>query len=120
MTQTLSIWKDFTFEAAHMLPNVPIGHPCRRIHGHSYRVRVWLREEIDPEMGWVVDFGDISNAVKPLIERLDHQYLNDFFDNPTCEHLALWFWEELEEEGSLPISRVDISETPGSGARYPA
>ena len=54
----MEIWKDFTFEAAHRLPNLPEGHKCTRLHGHSYRVRIYVEGDLDPELEWVVDFAD--------------------------------------------------------------
>jgi len=56
------IWKDFTFEAAHLLPNLPDGHKCKRLHGHSYRVRVVVSGELDAELGWVMDYAHIADA----------------------------------------------------------
>lgn len=89
--------KTFSFEAAHRLPHVPAGHKCGRLHGHSFQVDVQVQGEIDPQTGWVVDYGDISTQVRPIIELLDHHYLNeiDGLDNPTSEVLCLWLWARL-------------------------
>ena len=97
MTDTLEIWKEFTFEAAHRLPRVPAGHKCSRLHGHSYRVEVRVRGAADPELGWVVDFAELKRAWAPLDEVLDHHYLNDVpgLENPTSEVLARWIWARL-------------------------
>src|SRR3954451_588686 len=83
------IFKEFTFEAAHRLPFVPDGHKCARLHGHSYRVEIHVGGPVDPRTGWIMDFGDIKAAFKPLLERLDHYYLNeiDGLENPTSENL---------------------------------
>src|SRR3954469_23243846 len=93
----MEIWKDFTFEAAHRLPNVPTGHKCARLHGHSFHVSVHIVGPIGKETGWVIDFADISAAMNPLIARLDHYYLNDIegLDNPTSENVARWIWRRL-------------------------
>ena len=115
----MEIWKDFTFEAAHHLPEVPEGHKCRRLHGHSYRVRVYVEGELDPRLGWVVDFADIRQACEPIRLQLDHYYLNEIegLENPTAEVLAEWIWLRLKPE--LPIlSRIEISETCTSGCSY--
>ena len=82
----------FRFEAAHVLPHHT--GKCARLHGHSYRLEVTvsgpLRED-GPDRGMVMDFGDLKAIVKTaVIERLDHRYLNDLDDNPTCERLLLW------------------------------
>ncbi len=115
----MEIWKEFTFEAAHLLPNVPEGHKCRRLHGHSYRVRVIVSGEPDPELGWIADFADIAAACAPIRQRLDHYYLNEIegLENPTSERLAKWIWERLEP--MLPgLSRLEVGETCMSGCAY--
>jgi 6-pyruvoyltetrahydropterin/6-carboxytetrahydropterin synthase len=106
------IFREFTFEAAHRLPNVPEGHKCARLHGHSYRVAIGLEGPIDPEFGWVQDFGDIKAAWRPLEDMLDHHYLNEIpgLDNPTSELLAEWIWARISP--SLPmLSLVRVQET---------
>ena len=115
----MEIWKDFTFEAAHLLPNVPDGHKCKRLHGHSYRVRVRVEAELDPTFGWVVDFAELAEAFEPLRLRLDHYYLNEIegLENPTSEVLARWIWARLQP--ALPIlSAVEVNETCTSGCVY--
>lgn len=115
----MEIWKDFTFEAAHHLPEVPEGHKCRRLHGHSYRVRVYIEGELDPRLGWVVDFAEIRQACEPIRQQLDHYYLNEIegLENPTAEVLAQWIWTRLKPE--LPmLSRIEIAETCTSGCSY--
>lgn len=115
----METYKDFTFEAAHFLPNVPEGHKCRRLHGHSYRVRITVQGPVHPDAGWVMDFGDIKRVFNPILEQLDHQYLNeiDGLDNPTSENIARWIWVRLKAE--LPqLSRIEISETCSSGCSY--
>lgn len=115
----MEIWKDFRFEAAHLLPHVPDGHKCKRLHGHSYRARVFVEGELDPKLGWVVDFADITEACEPVRKQLDHYYLNQIegLENPTSEVLARWIWQRLKP--SLPtLSRIEISETCTSGCAY--
>ena len=115
----MELFKDFTFEAAHRLPNVPEGHKCARLHGHSFHVRVAVSGEVDPRLGWVMDFADIKAVVKPIIEELDHYYLNDIpgLENPTSENLAKWIWDRLYP--NLPqLGRVEIRETCTSGCIY--
>ena len=114
----MEIFREFTFEAAHRLPHVPEGHKCARLHGHSYRVEIHLRGDVDPVAGWVTDFGDIKAAFRPLHEQLDHNYLNEVpgLENPTSEVLARWIWERLAD--ALPLSAVVIRETCTSGCIY--
>src|SRR5207248_4151098 len=94
----MEIFKEFTFEAAHRLPHVPPGHKCGRLHGHSYRVAIHLEGPVDEGRGWVRDFGDIKCRFSPLLECLDHNYLNEVegLENPTSEHVAAWIWERLK------------------------
>jgi 6-pyruvoyltetrahydropterin/6-carboxytetrahydropterin synthase len=113
------IFKEFTFEAAHRLPNLPPDHKCSRLHGHSYRVVVHVEGALDPELGWVQDFGDLKTAWKPLDAQLDHYYLNEVpgLENPTSEVLAEWIWARLTP--SLPgLSAVTVRETCTSGCTF--
>jgi len=115
----MEIWKEFRFEAAHLLPNVPDGHKCKRLHGHSYRVRIYVDGELHPELQWVVDFADIAEAFEPLRRRLDHYYLNEIegLANPTTEVVAGWIWARLKP--TLPVlSAVEVGETCTSGCVY--
>lgn len=115
----MEIWKEFGFEAAHLLPNVPAGHKCARLHGHSFVVEVHVRGEPDPTLGWVMDFADLKAAWRPLHEALDHRYLNDIpgLENPTSEVLARWIWERLAP--ALPLlAKVVVRETCTSGCVY--
>jgi 6-pyruvoyltetrahydropterin/6-carboxytetrahydropterin synthase len=114
----MEIFREFSFEAAHRLPNVPSGHKCARLHGHSFRVEVHVTGEVDPTAGWVMDFAEISAAFRPLQEQLDHHYLNEVpgLENPTSENLARWIWDRLA--GALPLSEVVVRETCNVGCRY--
>jgi len=114
----MDAFRVFRFEAAHLLPRVPDGHKCARLHGHSYRVEVHVDGPVEPGSGMVVDFADIKAAFQPLRDRLDHYYLNEVegLENPTSENLAQWIWDRLV--GRLPLSRVVIHETCTSGVEY--
>jgi 6-pyruvoyltetrahydropterin/6-carboxytetrahydropterin synthase len=115
----VEIFREFTFEAAHRLPNVAPGHKCARLHGHSFRVVVHAEGEVDASAGWVMDFADLADAFEPLRDRLDHYYLNEIegLENPTSEHLAQWIWERLVT--TLPgLSQVVVRETCTSGCTY--
>jgi 6-pyruvoyltetrahydropterin/6-carboxytetrahydropterin synthase len=119
VADVVELVKDFRFEAAHFLPNVPAGHKCRRIHGHSFRGEVAVRGALDPKLGWVIDFADLKRAVDPVIEQLDHYLLNDVegLENPTAELLAIWIWSRLR--GALPnLHRITIEETCSSRCHY--
>lgn len=111
--------KEFTFEAAHRLPNLPESHKCFNLHGHSYRVEVRVRGPVDPRVGWYVDFATIKTAWKPLFTLLDHKYLNEVrgLENPTAEMIAVWVFERVKID--LPgLVEVVVHETPTSRAVY--
>ena len=115
----MEIFKEFRIEAAHRLPQVPPGHKCARLHGHSFRVGVHIAGAVDARLGWVRDFADLSAAMRDIYEQLDHQYLNDIagLENPTSEVLAMWIWDRLKPR--LPeLSRIVIHETCTSGCEY--
>ncbi len=115
----MEIFKEFKFEAAHSLPHLPVGHKCRNVHGHSYRIRVVLSGKVSAETGWVMDFAELKRVVKPLIDRLDHSFLNDIegLSVSTSEMLAIWIWRELKPK--LPnLAAVECWETQTSGAIY--
>lgn len=111
--------RDYRFEAAHALPNVPANHKCRRMHGHSYRVSVTIEGEVDPHMGWLMDFAEIDQHVDPVIKQVDHYTLNDLpgLENPTSELLARWLWDKIKR--ALPsMVELSVSETPDSRCIY--
>jgi 6-pyruvoyltetrahydropterin/6-carboxytetrahydropterin synthase len=115
----MEIFKEFTVEAAHKLPNVPDGHKCGRLHGHSFRIEVHVSGDIGRESGWVVDFADIKAVFAPLEKMLDHNYLNDLpgLENPTSEILAMWIWDRVYSD--LPgLSAIVVRETCTSGCVY--
>ncbi len=111
--------KKFQFEAAHLLPKLPQGHKCRRLHGHSFQVEIVVEGETDAELNWLMDYADISATFKPLLETLDHNYLNEIkgLENPTSENIAVWIWERLKPV--LPqLKEVIVSETCTSRCVY--
>lgn len=116
------IFREFTFEAAHRLPNVPEGHKCARLHGHSFHVVIHVGGPVDPTTGWVLDFADLKTTFAPLHDQLDHHHLNEIpgLENPTSEVLAAWIWERLEAAFAPPIhlSKIVVRETCTSGCEY--
>lgn len=118
MPGVTEIFKTFTLEAAHRLPKVPEGHKCSRIHGHSFRVDIFVKGPVT-DMGWVMDFAEVKQAFQPFYDQLDHHYLNEVegLANPTSENLARWIWVKLKP--TLPLlSRVIVHETCTSGCSY--
>jgi 6-pyruvoyltetrahydropterin/6-carboxytetrahydropterin synthase len=115
----MEVFKIFSFEAAHRLPNVPPEHKCARLHGHQFRIEVRVRGEVGETSGWVQDFADLTQAFQPLLNQLDHRCLNEIpgLDNPTSEHLARWIWVRLQP--SLPrLCEVIVHESDTSGCIY--
>jgi 6-pyruvoyltetrahydropterin/6-carboxytetrahydropterin synthase len=115
----VEIFKIFTIEAAHLLPNVPENHKCRRLHGHSFRIEIHVAGPVEEKSGWIMDFADLSRAFQPIYEQLDHHYLNEIegLQNPTSEHLARWIWRKLKPV--LPVlSKVVVRETCTAGCVY--
>jgi 6-pyruvoyltetrahydropterin/6-carboxytetrahydropterin synthase len=115
----MEIFKEFTIEAAHRLPNVPEGHKCSRLHGHSFKIEIYVTGEVGETSGWVMDFANIKCAFQPLYDQLDHHYMNEIegLENPTSENLARWIWQKLINE--LPqLSKIIVRETCTSGCVY--
>ena len=111
--------KSFGFEAAHDLPSFPDDHKCRRLHGHSFRFDVVVAGEVDPKRGYLIDYGDIKAAVNPLVDRLDHFYLNDIdgLQNPTSEVLSRWLFDHIKPKLPL-LTAIVVHETCTSTCEY--
>jgi len=114
-----TIFRAFTIEAAHRLPNVPAGHKCSRLHGHSFRIELHVTGQVDAYSGWVMDFAELKSAFQETYDRLDHHCLNDIagLENPTSENLARWIWQQMKPLVPL-LSKVVIHETCTSGCTY--
>jgi 6-pyruvoyltetrahydropterin/6-carboxytetrahydropterin synthase len=113
------LYKEFTFDSAHFLPNVPEHHKCRQLHGHTYLLKIFVEGDVLRERGWILDFGDLKKAVKPVIEMVDHLYLNEIpgLENPTTEMFSIWLWNKMKP--MLPgLKRIELKETPSSGVIY--
>lgn len=113
------IFRDFTFDSAHFLTAVPPGHKCSTMHGHTYRLRVYLEGKPGTQTGWIIDFSELKKIVNKPLELIDHKCLNNIpgLENPTCELLAVWLWEQLKLE-LKQLSRIELNETPYSGVVY--
>ncbi len=119
--------KRFDFEAAHFLPLVPEGHPCGRMHGHSYTVVIEVGAD-RLKNGFVIDFADVSRFIKPIIKSLDHQLLNDFLENPTVENLCTFIADNFlasladetvydKREQEVFLLAVEVAETAKTNCR---
>lgn len=115
----VSLTKSFHFEAAHWLPTFPEGHKCRRLHGHSFHVDVVVIGEVDESKGYLVDYGQMKQAIEPIVSRLDHYLLNEVegLENPTAENIARWVFDRLKP--TLPmLGSVRVHETCTTECEY--
>jgi len=111
------IWKELTLDSALTLKRAPGGSPQRRIHGHTYVLRLHLSALLDEVMGWTVDFGDVKELFTPLFDALDHRPLHEIADLPDCDSASLARWILARARAALPaLDRVDLYETRGCGA----
>lgn len=111
--------REYRFESAHFLPKVPMGHRCRNIHGHSFKLDVTVGGEADEETGFLIDFFEMDQIVQPVVDALDHKLLNDIpgLENPTSEWLARYVYDRILP--ALPVLRsVTIWETTDSRCVY--
>ncbi len=110
----LEVSKTIVFDAAHHLPETPKGHKCSGMHGHTWRIRVWVTGEVDPVKGWIVDFHELESIIRAkAIDRLDHTVLNITIQNPTTEHLAMWLYAKVAEpiaNAGARVTRIEIQE----------
>jgi len=116
--KTIELARSITFEAAHYLTAVPKGHKCAGLHGHSYRVRVYLSGEVQDD-GFVVDNGEIDGFLREIRRRLDHTCFNDegiegLSENPTAENLCAWIYDQVPGHLRDVFDRVEIEEGPDS------
>jgi 6-pyruvoyltetrahydropterin/6-carboxytetrahydropterin synthase len=101
------------------LPVVPEGHKCGNMHGHTYRLTVFIEGHPDEKSGWIIDYGDLKKSIQPVIEKLDHHLLNEILglENPTSENLAIWLWHKIKP--LVPeLIKIELKETPSSGVIY--
>lgn len=110
----VSITKKFTFGASHQLPGDQYGE-CQHLHGHTYHLEVEIEGKLN-RSGWIMNFSDLKKIVQEeIIDRFDHAHLNEFFDVPTAENIAVWIFRKLSER--MDVTQVVLYETPTSFAR---
>lgn len=112
--------KTIHFEAAHRLPHLPETHKCSHLHGHSFSATLIVRGPLDPKFGWVVDYAEMKKVFTPVLEELDHRYLNEIsgLENPTSEVIARWIYLRIKLQ--LPsLYQIIIGETCTTECRYP-
>jgi 6-pyruvoyltetrahydropterin/6-carboxytetrahydropterin synthase len=115
----VSLTREFHFDAAQALTVFPEGHKCRQLHGHSFTLQVSVEGEVDSKTGLLFDHAQIKAAVQPLVDQLDHRYLNEIegLENPTIEVMCKWFWDRVKP--ALPaLSEIKLLETPRAWCSY--
>jgi len=116
--KTLHIAKEFKFSSAHKLTKYK--GKCENLHGHTYRLQVKVKGQQGDD-GLVMDFVEMKKIVnEKVVDKLDHAYLNDFFENPTAETIAVWIWDELFKEfgGDVELEEIVLYESDGSWVVY--
>lgn len=116
----IEIKKSFEIESARFLPQLPPTHPCSRTHGHSFKITLRLQGKVDPKLGWLIDYNDITTIAKPILTEIDHTLLNEVpgLQNPTTENITIWLYDRLKK--TLPeLVQVIIKETTDTECSYP-
>jgi 6-pyruvoyltetrahydropterin/6-carboxytetrahydropterin synthase len=111
--------KIFMFDAAHKLPDLEAGHKCATLHGHTYKVEILLEGPVEERKKWLIDFGEFKRIVQPVIDELDHTFLNDIpgLENPTAENICRWLWGKIKP--MLPLLyEIVVWETDTSACIY--
>lgn len=111
------ISKEFHFSSSHQIHGLCDGHPCGRVHGHNYIIKVFLKGEPD-EVGFVQDYNDLKVISDWINEKLDHRHLNDVFDfNPTVELMSAHIFKLFKPQFSK-LHAIAMSETPKTNCYY--
>lgn len=115
----MDLFRIYYLQCARRLPGLPDSHPCARLHGHSFKIKITLRGELDPKLGWVMDFDAVDAVWQRIHAQLDHRYLNDIagLTNPTSEHLAIWLWQALHTDLSA-LHAISVMENHDKGCVY--
>lgn len=113
------ISKEFHFSASHQLDGLPTTHPCSRLHGHNYIVRLTLQSHNLNEVGFLRDYRQLNELKRYIDDFWDHRHLNDEFDfNPTAENMARHIYHLAHEMNMDEVAAVSVSETPKTWATY--
>lgn len=99
----MKIEKTFYIDAAHSLPHYQ--GKCKQLHGHTWTLKISIDGEPDKLTGMILDFSDLKYIVETqVISKLDHTYLNDTVENPTCENISIWIKEQLSRKINRPFN----------------
>ena len=114
------VYRTFRIHASRFLPNLDDSHICKRMHGHTFNITVYVNGGIDKKTGFVMDFYDIDKIVNlNILKAIDHKILNEIpgLENPSSEYLSIWIWNNLKDHLPL-LSKITISEEHGTGMEY--
>lgn len=110
------VWKEFTLDSAVRLKHAPDGDARRRLHGHTFTLRLHLRAPLDRVMGWTVDFGDVKTAFSPLFAQLDHAPLHELMGDEDADTASIARRIKAMAAPLMPaLERIDLNETRGCG-----
>lgn len=122
---SFSVSKEFSFSAAHSLTGLPFSHPCSRLHGHNYTVKLLIETQLVDDTGFVVDYKELDWFKRLIDQDYDHRNLNDVVNfNPTAELLAKHFhdkvakWLATEHSERIFLVVAGVSETDKTWATY--
>jgi len=114
-----------TFSAGHALRGYK--GKCENPHGHNYRVQVTLQGPQLDSIGLLIDFTELKRVIRNVVQRLDHQFINDLEPfttvNPSAENMAKYFFDEVTSQltslpGGARVTDIVIWETDTASARY--
>ena len=114
------VYRTFRFHAARYLPLLEDNHLCKKMHGHTFNLTIYIKGEINGKNGFITDFFDIDKIVeKKVLTIIDHKVLNDIpgLSNPTSEHLCRWIWDILNNNFT-ELNKINLSEDHGTGIIY--
>ncbi len=119
MSKNFEIKVQYRIEAARKLSYLPPQHPCAQLHGHSFVISLFLYGPWNEELAWMRDYHDIDLVVRPLLNTLDHRYLNDIpgLEKPTSESLCIYLFDRIKPQ--IPeLQKITIAETPTTECSY--
>jgi len=116
----MTVFRTFRFHSARHLPLLDDNHICKKMHGHTFNLKVYITGKVDNKNGFIIDFYDIDQIVNDrIISKIDHKVLNDLpnLSNPTSEHLCKWIWDKLYQHFNS-LTKIILSEDHGTGIVY--
>ena len=119
MSKNFEMKVQYRIESARRLSHLPPSHPCSRVHGHSFIITLTLFGPWNEELAWMYDYHDLEQKIRPILNTLDHRYLNDVpgLEKPTSEALCVYLFNKIK--ALVPeLQKVTIAETPTTECSY--